>query len=466
MPSGARIAIAALFLTSGAVAGAQLLPGGGNIGGVGSTLSGVGQTVSGVGSTVGGAVDEVGQRVGTIPGATTSGVSQVTAADVRKSIDPSLARLATERWIQSAPAATLVDLRRLRLAELVKQNSTMLEMDGDGNPARRGRLLILDPTAAQLQQSRRLGFRAISDEQDESLGIRTVTLATPTSQSTPKAVAMLRKAIPSAVIEFDHVFEPAGGSLRTLPEAALASSVLLGGGPLIGMVDGGVGRAPSLERATIEQRGFAGAAQPTGHGTAIASLIVGSDGKFSGAARSARLAVADVYGGNPAAGSATTVTKAMSWLLTKNPAVVNISLVGPRNRLVERVVAVMLSRGIKIVAAVGNDGPAAPALYPASQPGVIAVTAVDSANRALPEAGRIPNLAYAAPGADMVAALPGKGYSRVRGTSFAAPYVTARVAITGSFSALDNEVKKGRGRIGKGIVCATCRIAPKAVGLK
>ena len=119
-----------------------------------------------------------------------------------------------------------------------------------------------------------------------------------------------------------------------------------------------------------------------------------------------------------------------------------------------------------MVAAVGNDGPAAPPQFPASYPGVIAVTGVDAGDRALREAGRALHLDYAAPGADLVAALPGKGYVAVRGTSFAAPLVTARIAATGSPAGLVREAVPGKGRVGQGIVCRMCRIPPRAVGLK
>ena len=44
----------------------------------------------------------------------------------------------------------------------------------------------------------------------------------------------------------------------------------------------------------------------------------------------------------------------------------NISLVGPRNALIERAVSAAQRRGVILVAAVGNDGPAAPPLYPAA----------------------------------------------------------------------------------------------------
>ncbi|MBK6454031.1 MAG: hypothetical protein IPF84_16605 [Proteobacteria bacterium] len=67
--------------------------------------------------------------------------------------------------------------------------------------------------------------------------------------------------------------------------------------------------------------------------------------------------------------------------------VINVSLVGPPNVLLQRAIQMALARGHLIVAAVGNDGPSAPPLYPAAYPGVVAVTAVDRADKVLIEAG-------------------------------------------------------------------------------
>ena len=447
--------MAILLIATGGAAGAQILQG--------VPLPTV-NLPGGVGT--GAATDTLGRTVDQALGDQTvqSVTGQVSRADIQRAIDPSLGRLVTERWVQTAPPATLLDLRRLRLAELVRENRATLEMDDAGNPARRGQLVVIDPRDATLSAATRAGFTIRADENDSNLGLRTVTLAGPAGLSGTRALALLRRSAPAVNADFDHVFEPAGGMLMASGVALAAANI--GRGPVIGMIDGGVGRSPALESASIEQRGFAGAAQATGHGTAVASLIVGADGKFAGAARGASLLVGDVYGGNPAAGSATSIVQAMSWIAARRPSVINISLVGPRNALVERAVSLLLARGIKVVAAVGNDGPAAPPLYPASQPGVIAVTGVDATNRALAEAGRSAHLDYAGPGADMAAALPGRGYARVRGTSFAAPFVTARLAMTGSTARLDAEVARGRGRVGRGIVCGACRIAPKQVGAR
>jgi hypothetical protein len=342
-------------------------------------------------------------------------------------------------------------------------------MDGAGNPTVRGRLIAIDPSKAALAAARKAGFSVVATERDPVIGTNMVVLRTPAGMTTPAAMALIHRAAPSLVVEYDHVYEPAGGALAATSVALAGNALSITGGnrPLIGMVDGGVADSPALASASIEQKGFAGAPQATGHGTAIASLIVGSNGKFRGAAPTAALLVGDVYGGNPAAGSALAVVKAMSWIAARKPNVINVSLVGPRNQLVERAVSAVQARGIKVVAAVGNDGPAAPPLYPASQAGVIAVTGVDASNRALAEAGRSSHLDYAGPGADMAAALPGQGYANVRGTSFAAPLVSARLALAGSTQQLDAEaLKKGFGKIGRGIVCATCRVSPKLVKAK
>ena len=106
------------------------------------------------------------------------------------------------------------------------------------------------------------------------------------------------------------------------------------------------------------------------------------------------------------------VRRPVGWLSGQRPQVINISLVGPPDMLVQRAIQIVQSRGIQVVAAVGNDGPAAPPQYPASYPGVIAVTAVDAGGRALPEAGKATHLDFAAPGADMAAALPGWRWNR------------------------------------------------------
>jgi hypothetical protein len=396
--------------------------------------------------------------------------------EAQQAISPTLHSVSgLPQRIAQAGDATLLELRRLRLAQMIRDNRSIVEEGDRGEPVRRGILIALDPDQLSLQLAARAGFRIVADETEPQLGIRIVQLAVPGGQSARSGIRLARRVAPRLNVDFDHIFEPAGGDLAPLA-AALAASVSQASargqnngqriGRRIGMIDGGVASHPSLARAGIEQNGFSGDPQPTGHGTAVASLLVGSHGPFRGAATGAQLYVADVYGGNRAAGSATTIVRALGWLLAHRPSVINVSLVGPQNSAVERAVRIVRARDIHIVAAVGNDGPAAPPQYPASYPGVIAVTAVDVRGHALPEAGRSPNVDFAAPGADMAAALPGQGYAVVRGTSFAAPLAAARLAAAGSPERLGAEARPGKGRVGRGIVCGDCRVDPRTVGAR
>jgi hypothetical protein len=367
--------------------------------------------------------------------------------------------------IADSGPTSLLDLRRLRLEQLVRQNRGVLDTDNKDQPVRRGVLLAIDPDPLSLQLAERAGFRPISDVRDPVLGIRTVQLGVPGSMNVRAAIKLLQKVAPQMQADFDHVFEPAGGSLMPI-NGSLASVAAIGSGRVVGMIDGGVASHPSLASASIEQNGFAGSPKPTGHGTAVASLLVGNQGPFRGAATGAQLFVADVYGGSQAEGSASVIARALGWLAGKRPQVINISLVGPPNKLIERAIQTVQARGVEVVAAVGNDGPAAPPQYPASYAGVIAVTAVDARGHALPEAGKPIHLDFAAPGADMAAALPGQGFAKVRGTSFAAPLAAARLLFAGSPQRLAAEARPGSGRVGRGIVCGICRIDPRTVGAK
>jgi hypothetical protein len=434
---------AAIALTAAPVA-AQLLPGA------------VGRVVGGIDRTVGNVTAPVfGRANGEAPGAQ--------QALVGGAFD----RVSTLASSVAASSDSLLDLRRLRLSLLVDAHRAELARDGDGNVVRRDRLVAVEPDTARLAAAARAGFRVIGGVSEPELGMRLVTLAIPPRMNPRKALDRLREAAPGIDADFDHVFEPAGGALS--PSSALLAAGAAGlapAGTRIAMIDGGVASHPSMARASIEQKGFAGAASATGHGTAVASLLVGDEGAFRGAARGASLFVADVYGGNPAAGAASTIVRALGWAASKNPRLVNISLVGPANRAIERAVAGLRARGIMVVAAVGNDGPAAPPQYPASYDGVVAVTGVDAKGKALVEAGRARHLDFAAPGAELAAALPGKGYASVRGTSFAAPLAAARLATAGSPDRLAAEARPGKGKVGRGIVCGECRVAPKAVGAR
>ena len=346
-------------------------------------------------------------------------------------------------------AAPLTEIRRLVAERLLREHPDLLEGGDDGQPVVRGDILAIGVSGETLSRLRKAGFDLRSRSELEDLGIQGVVLGAPRGLSAVEALRRARALDPGGQYDLDPIYLEAGGAGRISLEAGGAGRISLEAGGVegvagwprtspvrdlrgvrIGLVDGSAAESePALARATLVQRPFApGGAQLSAHATAVASLIVGSGRNFRGAAAGATLYVADVYGATAAGGSAEAVARGLAWLVRSKTPVINISLVGPPNLLLEAAVRSVMAKGGLVVAAVGNDGPAAPPLYPAAYPGVIAVTGVDSRGHVLPEAGRGTHVDFAAPGSDMAAAGIGGGYVSVRGTSFAAPIVAGRLA--------------------------------------
>jgi subtilisin family serine protease len=307
-----------------------------------------------------------------------------------------------------------------------------LARDEHGAVIVRAELLAVGPDEASMQITERLGFTIVRRDSLGALGLATATLRVPEGMSAIDALALLRKADPKGIYDYAHVYNPSGGNSKNIAAAAASSSEssMAGAGLRVGMIDGGIDkRHPAFRNASLMTEAFAqhAAAQGTVHGTAVASLLVGHDGSFSGYLPGATLYAADVFAGAPDGGSADIIARALDWLAANNIAVTNISLAGPPNLLLEAAVKAFIARGHTLVAAAGNGGPAAPLNYPAAYPGVVAVTSVDSNRRPELDANR--GAQFAALGVDVRAATLPDGYASVTGTSYAAPAVTARFAL-------------------------------------
>lgn len=295
----------------------------------------------------------------------------------------------------------------------------------------RAQILAVDPSPGALERARRNGFRIARDSPLTGLGVRMVVLSPPPGMSAAQALEALRRADPNGSYDLNHVFDPSAG--KTSPAAVtgvMPGRAFDGRGVKIGIVDTGVARDhPALAGAAITERSFveANADRETGHGTAVAALLVGAADGYQGVIPGARVFVADVFGSTGTGGSAEAIAQALAWLDAQNVDVINISLEGPPNRTLEAVVQALVRRGRVIIAAVGNQGPTQPVAYPAAYPGVIGVTAIDAERRIYLAANRGPQVDFAALGVSVVAASD-DGYETVSGTSFAAPLVAATAA--------------------------------------
>jgi len=318
---------------------------------------------------------------------------------------------------------TLRDLsaaRALRIQRMSSEHRAELDRVNDELVVR-AEVVAIDIKDAALARALKESFRVSRTQDLADLGVRITVLQTPDGWSAKRGLTRLRKLDPDGTYDYNHVYldsgtgAPAAGDT---PEMAAA-----GGTARIGVIDGGIDETHrALAGIRIHRFGCNGAAVPSTHGTAVASLAV------RGSAIS-ELFAADVYCGAPAGGAIDALAAAFGWMAREHVAVINVSLVGPRNALLERVVQALVSRGHVIVAAVGNDGPAAPTLYPAGYDGVVGVTAVDARHRVLIEACRGKQVDFAAPGIDEnAAATAPDSYAPVRGTSFAAPIVARLLA--------------------------------------
>ncbi|KQY90787.1 hypothetical protein ASD35_01805 [Pelomonas sp. Root1444] len=311
------------------------------------------------------------------------------------------------------------------MRDLLSRHPDLIEADPAGEPIRRRELVLVSPNDAALAAAAALGLTRLREEAWPELDLREVVLRVPAGLDTADALARLRAAQPDLQADFNHLYSRSGEVAAGAGSASAAPR-----GPVrVGLIDGGVDRRhAALRRVAGGSFGCGGAAVPSEHGTAVASLLVGRDRGFAGALAQAELFAADVYCDKPDGGSAEEVVRSLAWMARERVAVVNVSLVGPQNRLLAQGVASLVQRGHLLVAAVGNDGPAAPPLYPAAYAGVIGVTGVNAARRVLPEAAQGPQVMWAAPGAEMAVARSGGGYGVARGTSFAAPLVAGLLA--------------------------------------
>jgi subtilisin family serine protease len=313
--------------------------------------------------------------------------------------------------------------RHRQISRLVGDNKRLIETDPNGEPIVRSEVIAVGMSEAALVRARAGGFLVVRET--NAAEVRLIVLETPEKSTTRNALRDLRTADPQGLYDYNHIYlgvgtsdspdtEPPGASTHGAP----ASS---GARIRVGLLDTGIDPThPAFRDSLIHSWGCETHQVPAAHGTAVASLLVAHGGN--------ELFAADVYCGSPTGGSVDAIVAALGWLSEQAVPVINVSLVGPRNILLERVVSALIARGHLIVAAVGNDGPAAPPLYPAAFPDVVGVTGVDAHRHVLIEAERGPQVMFAAQGADLEAASLSHGYVGVRGTSFAAPTVAALLA--------------------------------------
>lgn len=323
------------------------------------------------------------------------------------------------------------------LEDLIGLNAQDIDFDGRGFPARSREVLAFDLDADDLAIARDLGFVLIEKRQLAALDASVDRLRVPAELDLGDAVNALEGALPAAPFDYNHIYILPDSRLPPMETGNVTplGAPQSGEGIRLGVIDTLPDTAhPSLRGQSVIVRDFAEPGRrETAHATAVISILVGSDfsADYQGLIPGAKIYAANIFSlnrnGLPST-DAMSMLEALNWLATEDVGVINMSIAGPRSKLVADAIRRLKERGHLVVAAVGNDGPAAPPLFPASHQGVTGVTAIDLEGNVYRRAGRGPHVDFSAPGVRVMAAAENGGYAPVTGTSFATPVIAALMA--------------------------------------
>ncbi len=209
--------------------------------------------------------------------------------------------------------------------------------------------------------------------------------------------------------------------------------IATGKGVLVAIIDSQIDvKHPELVNSVADSFDAVGQAdKPHAHGTGMLGAIV-ERSRLMGIAPDAKaLAIHAFSTGKQQSAQATTqsIIAGLEWALDKGARVVNMSFAGPYDPLLQVALKKASERGAVLIAAVGNNGPTSPPLYPAADPHVIGVTATDQNDALFGNANRGVYVAIAAPGVNILAPAPEGTYQLTTGTSVAAAHASGVAAL-------------------------------------
>ena len=333
-------------------------------------------------------------------------------------------------------------------------------------------ILARNLTAATLEKAVALGMKAESSRNIGLLGDSVTQLNIPQSMDIFQALVALQQIAPDATLYVNQPYRlhpqsnEDGASARPSHEAAkpiggCSPERCYGATAIgwqddlrvcardlkIGVIDTGIdGSHPALSREPERiNYGTIGPEKRVAgndlHGTGVLALLAGDPRSSTpGLIPRAKFYVADIFFADEKGLPVSTtmhLLEALDWMGRLQVQIVNLSLSGPKDDLVQMAIASMSQTrtidgetrpGTIFVAAAGNGGPGAPPSYPAAYTEVLAVTAVGRNLSGYRRANQGDYIDVSAPGVDIWTALPQGRQGFQTGTSFAAPYVTAVVA--------------------------------------
>jgi len=304
-------------------------------------------------------------------------------------------------------------------------------------------LVVVTPSPSEarrlIQRARPLGYEVLEQDVLEGLELTMLTLTIPRGQDGASAIRELEALEPGVTAGVNHAYSPQQSSQtsnrttqspRTPPSREYASAMLrwpqsgCKAQMRIGVLDA---KLVGPARLSVISANFSrnSASERTLHGTYIVALL-----SSAGLLNSPQIYHADIVSPTPDQGDVASVDsmlRGLNWMIGQDVRLVNVSMTGPYNKILDRAFASAQRSGVVVVAPVGNSGPRHAIRYPAAFRSTIAVTAVDAEQSIYRDAVRGDGMDFSAPGVDIAIQMPAR-LTYVSGTSFAAPFVTARIA--------------------------------------
>ncbi|MEX2451136.1 MAG: S8 family serine peptidase [Rhodospirillales bacterium] len=286
------------------------------------------------------------------------------------------------------------------------------------------------------------GYRTIEKVNLSTLGLTLHRLQVPSGVTMKRARRHFAARFPSVAVDLNHHYQAQqseASPYKTHARSAIGwtdTAPTCGRGARIGMIDTAVDPAhPALQGRAIRYRSYHQAGNtpgPSNHGTAVAGMLIGTM-EWGGLLPGAELYAVNIFEqrrDGRVVGNVVAMMKGMDWLARQKVHVINLSIAGADNKVLNQAIKRVAKKGVALVAAAGNWGPGGQPAYPAASAHVIAVTALNQDRKNLyAHANRGDYIDFAAPGANIWAASFGTGGRYRSGTSYAATYLTALSAL-------------------------------------
>ncbi len=201
-----------------------------------------------------------------------------------------------------------------------------------------------------------------------------------------------------------------------------------GQGYKIAVIDSGLLPHPGIVKG-INEINLSGTEERSAHGTGVTSILNGRGENLRGIVPQAEILSIKVTDENGVTDQVT-LAEAIVLAVEQGSHLINLSLGSDGSSpLIKEAIDFAVAKGVILVAASGNDGTSS-SLYPARDPRVISVGALDASFRHAFYSNRDDELSFSAPSHGIFVAGEEESLQQVSGTSFSAPIISGAIIAT------------------------------------